>query len=221
MNSPAENTVPRGLLDETPSLDFSHQSVQEYVAEFRVLVSQHEQATGLYKKVRDGFLYDPYHLDLRKQALKASVVAGKKRAWCVEKAVLCCAGMRALGIPARLGFGIVKNHIGVEKLLSYLRRDEIVFHGFTEVLLDGRWTKCTPAFDRRICRLNRVEPLEWDGTEDSLLQAYRGEEHYMEYLHFYGSFEDVPFELMYAEMKKYYPHLFSDPVETPQFSFRF
>jgi len=208
-------------LAETPSLDFSESAVQEYVAEFRNCSTPKEQAIGLYLKVRDGFLYDPYHLNLRPEALKASMIVGKRRAWCVEKAILCCAGLRALGIPARLGFGIVKNHIGVEKLVHYLRRDEIVFHGFVEVLLEGNWTKCTPAFDRRICRLNGVEPLNWNGTADSLFQAYRGEEKYMEYLHFYGVFADVPYDLMHKEMEKYYPHLFADPIETEEFSFRF
>jgi hypothetical protein len=208
-------------LEETPSLNFTHPSVQTYLQGIRELPTQKERAIALYIKVRDGFLYDPYHLDLRPQALQASTVIGKNRAWCVEKAIVCCAGMRALGIPARLGFGIVKNHIGVEKLTAYLERSEIVFHGFVEVYLDGSWTKCTPAFDRRICRLNGVEPLEWDGSADSLFQAYRGEEQYMEYLHFYGVFADVPFALMREEMERYYPHLFSHPVDTAAFSFRF
>lgn len=220
MNESSEISEEQVYLTETPSLDVSAPAVQEYVAEFRGLPSGKAKAIGLYLKVRDGFLYDPYHLDLRPEALRASSIIGKPRAWCVEKAIVCCAGMRALGIPARLGFGIVKNHIGVEKLKSYLRRDEIVFHGFVEAKLDGRWTKCTPAFDRRICRLSRVEPLEWDGTEDSLFQAFRGEEQYMEYLRFYGVFEDVPFRLMHEEMEKYYPHLFSDPIVTAEFSFR-
>jgi hypothetical protein len=218
-NGEHEMSDEQQFLSETHSLDFSHPAVQEYIAAFRELPSEKEKAVALYIKVRDGFLYDPYHLDLRPSALKASVVTGKSRAWCVEKSILCCAGMRALGIPARLGFGIVKNHIGVEKLLHYLKRDEIVFHGFTEVYLDGKWTKCTPAFDRRICRINKVEPLEWDGSEDSLFQAYRGEEKYMEYLHFYGVFADVPFELMKTEMERYYPHLFTEKVDTAEFSF--
>jgi transglutaminase-like putative cysteine protease len=221
MSNNTQNPEQQRYLNETPSLDLSHPAVQEYIAEFRTLDSDRERAIGLYRKVRDGFIYDPYHLDLRPVALKASVIADKGRAWCVEKAVLCCAGMRALGIPARLGFGIVKNHIGIEKLLSYLQRDEIVFHGFVEVLLDGRWTKCTPAFDRNVCRMSGVEPLEWDGTEDSLFQAYRGDEQFMEYIHFYGSFDDVPFVLMHTEMERHYPHLFSEPVDTPTFSFRF
>ncbi|ASS48356.1 MAG: hypothetical protein A3D31_08670 [Candidatus Fluviicola riflensis] len=209
------------FLEETPFLDHSHPKIRDYVAEFRQFTDPQEQATKLYLKVRDGFLYDPYHLDLRPQALVSSSIIGKTRAWCVEKAILCCSALRALGIPARLGFGIVKNHVGVDKLVSYLRKDEIVFHGFTEVLLDGVWTKCTPAFDRRICRINRVEPLEWDGTADSLFQAFRGDEQYMEYLHFYGSFDDVPVSLMHREMQAHYPHLFETPIDTPAFSFRF
>ncbi|HLP56267.1 MAG TPA: transglutaminase-like domain-containing protein [Fluviicola sp.] len=209
------------FLEETPFLDHSHPKVQEYVAEFRQLSDPKEQAKQLYLKVRDGFLYDPYHLDLRPQSLAASAIIGKPRAWCVEKAIVCCSGLRALDIPARLGFGIVKNHVGVDKLVSYLRKDEIVFHGFVEVLLNNNWTKCTPAFDRRICRINRVEPLEWDGTADSLFQAFRGDEQYMEYLHFYGSFADVPVGLMHREMQAHYPHLFETPIDTTAFSFRF
>ena len=41
----------------------------------------------------------------------------------------------------------------------------------------------------------------------------------MEYLHDYGSYNDVPIDLMNAEMKKYYPHLFEETVNTKQFSF--
>jgi len=216
-----ENTDFSDYLNETEMINYRNPAVQSYVEEFRALSTKKEQAVAVYEKVRDGFLYDPYHLDLRKEALTASAVIGKSRAWCVEKSIVCCAALRSLGIPARLGFGIVKNHIGVEKLMSYLRKDEIVFHGFVEVYLDGQWTKCTPAFDKRICRLNKVEPLTWTGGEDSLFQAYRGEERYMEYLHFYGVFADVPLKLMHDEMKKHYPHLFSDPVDTAAFSFRF
>lgn len=216
-----EKENPDVFLAETACLDYNHPAVQAYAEPFRKLASDKEKAIAVYNQVRDGFLYDPYHLDLRPQALKASVITGKTRAWCVEKAILCCAVLRALEIPARLGFGIVKNHIGTEKLTFYLRKDEIVFHGFVEVFLDGRWSKCTPAFDRRICRLNRVDPLEWNGAEDSLFQAYRGDEQFMEYLHFYGSFADVPLELMHSEMFHHYPHLFFEPVDTPAFSFHF
>lgn len=208
-------------LRETESLDFSHPAVRSFIEQIPTHRDSAKQANAIYETVRDSFLYDPYHLDLRPESLKASVVAGKKRAWCVEKAVLACACFRSYGFPARLGFGIVKNHIGVEKLLDYLKRDEIVFHGYVEVWVNGIWSKCTPAFDPRVCKMSGVPVLTWDTQSDSLFHAFVGTEQFMEYLHFYGDFEDVPFELMHREMQKYYPHLFSNPINTKAFSFDF
>ncbi|MCC6702236.1 MAG: transglutaminase family protein [Fluviicola sp.] len=208
-------------LSATPTLDYQSDEVQAFMADLPLTASIEEKAFWIYHKVRNHFLYDPYHLDLRPSQLKASVVATKSRAWCVEKAVLTAACMRAVGVPTRLGFGIVKNHIGVEKLTSYLKRDEIVFHGFVDVFLNGKWTKCTPAFDQRICAMSGVEPLDWNATEDSLFQAFSSNGRFMEYLHFYGVFPDVPFELMHQEMFSYYPHLFHEQIETRPFSFHF
>jgi transglutaminase-like putative cysteine protease len=164
-------------------------------------------------------LYDPYHLDLTPNGLKASSVTSKKRAWCVEKSTLLAALARKFNIPSRLGYAIVNNHIGVDKLVAYLGREEIVFHGFTELYINDKWVKCTPAFDRRICAISRVSSLDWDGENDSLFQEFDAGRKFMEYLHFYGTFSDVPLELMNSEMKKYYPHLFENVYHTKEFSF--
>lgn len=209
------------FLLETPQMNYSDPEVQQFIQRIPVYSDRIKQAVAIYQTVRDSFLYDPYHLDLRPDFLKASVIVSKKRAWCVEKAVLACACFRSFSFPARLGFGIVKNHIGVEKLLTYLKREEIVFHGYVEVWIEGKWSKCTPAFDPRICKLSGVPLLEWNGMEDSLFQAYVEGEQFMEYLHFYGEFGDVPFELMHREMREYYPDLFDYPIDTRAFSFHF
>lgn len=206
-------------LKSTELIDAEHPAIREFVADIDQQVTKREQAVALYYKVRDHFLYDPYHLDLRPGALKASEILKKKRAWCVEKSIVLAAGLRALNIPSRLGYGIVVNHIGVEKLTAYLKREEIVFHGYVEVFLDGKWVKTTPAFDRKVCRLSGVTPLEWDGKEDAMFQAYEGDHKFMEYVHFYGTFEDVPVDLMNREMKKYYPHLFDKQYDSKEFSF--
>ncbi len=179
-----------------------------------------EQAVLLYAFVRDAFLYDPYHLDLTFDGLKASSVVQKKRAWCVEKASVMAALARKLAIPSRLGYAIVTNHIGVERLTEYLQRPEIVFHGYVELFLEDRWVKSTPAFDRRICRVSGVSVLEWDGKTDAMFQEYEKGKRFMEYLHFYGTFDDVPIDLMNAEMKKFYPHLFSETYNSKEFSFK-
>lgn len=209
-------------LEHTPTIDWKSPEIQSLAEQFKTIDSELERAKAAYLMVRDRMLYDPYHLDLRPEALVASSLVAKNRGWCVEKAILLCALFRALGLPARLGFGVVQNHIGVERLIHYLQREEIVFHGFTEVYLEGNWVKCTPAFDQRVCKLSGVEPLDWNGVDDSLLQPFRADQQrFMEYLHFYGSFHEVPFELMHSEMKKYYPHLFIKPINEKGFSFNY
>lgn len=206
-------------LCETPFLDFQHVSFDTFTAGIDPNLPEKEKAIALYFLVRDAFLYDPYHLDLTSEGLKASNVLSKKRSWCVEKSSVLAACLRKFGIPSRLGYAIVTNHIGVDKLIHYLRREEIVFHGFVDVFLNGKWVKCTPAFDQRICRVSGVTPLDWDGETDSLFQEFDQGKLFMEYKHFYGTFNDVPIELMNAEMKAHYPHLFEEMYDSKDFSF--
>jgi transglutaminase-like putative cysteine protease len=211
-------------LKPTFYLNYEDERFQEFIKPFAEIQDKSIRAEQFYLHVRDYFLYDPYHLDLRPSALQASHLVAKNRAWCVEKAIVFAAGLRAFGIPARLGYAIVENHIGVEKLIRILKSNKIVFHGYVEVYLDKfqSWTKATPAFDVRVCRLNKVEPLIWNGTRDSLFQAYSQGNKFMEYHHNYGTFDDVPSELMQREMRKYYPHLFDGSVpNSKQFSFKF
>jgi hypothetical protein len=90
-----------------------------------------------------------------------------------------------------------------------------------DVFLNGEWVKTTPAFDPGVCRVAGVPCLEWDGKNDAMFQAYNGNQRFMEYTHFYGAFADVPLNLMISEMKKYYPHLFDQEVETKEFTLKF
>lgn len=207
-------------LEETASIDFSKSEIADFLSNMTFSNNQKENALKIFYKVRDSFLYDPYHLNIRKNALVASKAIIQKRAWCVEKALIMVACCRRIGIPARFGFAIVTNHIGVEKLVKYLGRNEIVFHGYAEIFLNNKWVKCTPAFDKFVCRLSKVPALDWDGEHDSMFQEFSNGNKFMEYLHFYGTFEDIPFELMHSEMKRYYPHLFEKEYNLNEFSFR-
>lgn len=209
----------QNFLKETAFLDYSSKKIQAYIAPLISLPSKKEKAIALYYKVRDGFLYDPYHLNLTHKALTSSIILDKKRAWCVEKSIVMASCARALEIPTKLGYAIVKNHIGVEKLSTYLKKPEIVFHGYLELLIEGNWVKCTPTFDTRVCRVSKVSPLEWDAETDSMFQEFEKEQRFMEYVHFYGTFDDVPIQLMNTEMKKHYPHLFKEVFNTKAFSF--
>ena len=200
-------------LQPTEFLDCDHESVREYAERNTAgAVNDIERAVKLYYAVRDGFQYDPYVLDLRRDALKASALLAKTRGYCVEKALLLAASARAVGVPSRLSFYIVRNHIATEKLAKALEKDYLVFHGAAEMYLEGRWVKATPAFNKRLCDFLGVEPIEFDGTGDAIFQEYdRKGNVFMEYLHDYGAFDDMPYQLFLDELDKHYPHLTNNP----------
>ncbi|MGD9486951.1 MAG: transglutaminase family protein [Calditrichaceae bacterium] len=179
-----------------------------------------EKAVKLYYTVRDGFRYDPYKIDLERAAFKASSVLKKGYGFCINKAVLLTAAARAAGIPARLGFADVKNHLTSKKLTELMQTDVFLYHGYSELFLDHKWVKATPAFNLRLCKRFNVKPLEFDGTGDSVFHEFdtNGNRH-MEYIHEHGSFADLPYDRIYSEYKKHYPLLFSMNSDTAKGDF--
>ena len=197
-------------LQPTEFLDYDRTSVREFAEKHaRGAKSDTEKAVALYYAVRDGFQYNPYIIDLRREGLKASNLLTRNRGYCVEKAILLAASARAVGVPSRLSFYIVRNHIATEKLERALKKNYLVFHGAAEVFLDGSWLKTTPAFNEGLCKYLGVAPLEFDGTADSIFQEYDHQGNvFMTYLHEYGFFPDLPYELYLQELAKHYPHIF-------------
>ncbi len=176
-----------------------------------------QQAVSLYYAVRDKFLYNPFSVDLSDEGLKASDVLKRGSGYCVEKANLLAASARALGIPSRIGLADVKNHIGSERLKKLLRSDVFACHGFTELYLNEKWVKATPAFNRSLCEKMGVEPLQFNGLEDSIFQEHdeheNGERKFMEYLHDHGTFADVPKEFIKEVLQRNYPHFFEEGAQ--------
>ena len=159
-----------------------------------------ERATRLFYAVRDGIRYDPYSVTSDPDDYRASTILAQRAAYCIPKAVVLAALARAAGIPARLGFADVRNHLASEKLLARLGTDLFAFHGFTEFWLAGRWVKATPAFNIELCERFGVRPLEFDGRSDALFHEYSADgRRHMEYVADRGSFADLPFgEIMRA-----------------------
>ncbi|PXB86597.1 cysteine protease, partial [Pseudomonas aeruginosa] len=130
--------------------------------------------------------------------------------YCVPKAILLAACARHCRIPARIGLADVRNHLATPRLLEALRSEVFAMHGYTELYLEGRWVKATPAFNRALCRAFDVAPLEFDGVADSVFHPFnRQGERYMEYLADHGQFADLPEELFFSHLQQHYPHLFS------------
>lgn len=167
-----------------------------------------ERAIALYLAVRDGLIYDPYLTDLLPQNARASVALQRGRGHCIAKGQVLAAAARAVGIPSKMGFANVRNHLATEKFIQILKTDIFAFHGYVCLFLDGKWVKATPAFNRTLCEKFGVEPLDFDGKIDSLFQEFDSQKRrYMEYICYHGEFDDMPFERFITEMNKIYPHL--------------
>jgi len=196
-------------LDPTYFIDSDHPAIIKYAhSKTNACISEKEKTIALFNAVRDGYFYNPYYLDMRKEALVASNILKKRSAYCIEKAVLLCAVLRAVHIPARLNFGNVKNHIAADKIIEIFKSNILVFHGCTEVFLDSNWIKITPAFNKSLCNKLDVPVLNFDGINEAVFQQYtENGSAYMEYVHEYGSFDDMPYEPSLSEVKKHYPHI--------------
>jgi transglutaminase-like putative cysteine protease len=192
-------------------VDADHPAVVRYARQHAGEGDALARAVRLYYAIRDGFRYNPWRVDLRPEGFKASTVPGRdadEGGHCIDKANLLAACARSLGIPARLHFANVRNHIGTEELERQLGTSLLVFHGYAELHLEGKWVAATPAFNKELCDRLGVDPLEFDGRSDSIFQQYdRAGGKFMEYVHDYGPFAGIPFELMLAEWKKHYPAL--------------
>ena len=171
--------------------------------------SARERAISLYYAVRDLIRYNPF-LDFSKpEAFKASAVLEAGEGFCVGKAALLAACGRAAGLESRVGFADVKNHLTSPRLVETMGSDLFVYHGFSEFRLDGKWVKCTPAFNLELCRRFRVKPLEWDGASDSIFHPFdEDNRRHMEYLRDRGSFADVPVDDIQKVFRETYPRFY-------------
>lgn len=197
------------FLQPAEFINSDHPVVQAFASEQSAWVSSpEEKIEALYYAVRDGFRYDPYRLDFSRKAMKASDLPTRSYGYCVEKSCLFAASARAIGVPARIGFANVRNHIGTARLEAALRTNVLVFHGYAEIYLNDRWIKFTPVFNKELCDLLNVAPLEFDSSEGAIFQQYdQAGGLFMEYLHDYGSFADIPYDFFMSELKRHYPHL--------------
>jgi transglutaminase-like putative cysteine protease len=164
------------------------------------------RAVKLCYAVRDEILYDPYYGGEEQKYFRASDCLCAKRGFCIPKAALLAAAARSVGIAARVGYADVRNHLSTKKLLELMGGDLFIWHSFTELYLEGRWVKATPAFNLSLCQRFGVHPLEFDGRHDSLFHEFDREgRRHMEYVRERGNFADVPYQAIIADFRKTYP----------------
>ncbi|MDE1947950.1 MAG: transglutaminase family protein [Burkholderiales bacterium] len=193
-------------LAPTALIDSDHPAVVDFAQRHAVGADARERAVALFLAVRDEFRYDPYRIDMRPEGMRASSVIATGHGWCVPKAALLAAAARAVGIPARLGFADVRNHLSTERLRRTMQSDLYLWHGYTDLWIGGAWRKATPAFNIQLCERFGLLALEFDGEHDSIYHPFdRAGNRHMEYVNQRGSFDDMPLARIVADFAAFYP----------------
>lgn len=204
MDEPTPPTA--AALAATALIDSDHPAVIDFARRHAVGADDRERAVALAYAVRDGFRYDPYRIDLSVSGMRASSVLAQGYGWCVPKAALLAAVARAAGIPARVGYADVRNHLSTERLRRTLQTDLFVWHGYADLWIEGRWLKATPAFNVELCERFGLLPLDFDGRSDSIYHPFdKAGNRHMEYVNQHGAFDDMPLDRIVAAFKATYP----------------
>ena len=78
-------------------------------------------------------------------------------------------------VPSKVGFADVRNHLCTPRLRALMGSDVFIYHGITELFLDGKWVKATPTFNIGLCERFGVIPLDFDGHADARKVGKAGE----------------------------------------------
>jgi len=197
-------------LKPTLTIDCETRSIKEKALELtKGQKGTAEKAKSLFYFVRDEIKYNPYSPRHFPEHYRANTILDRGEGYCVQKAVLLAALARAVGIPARLGFADIRNYLPMGNLAEVMGTNLFVYHGYDELYIKGRWIKATPTFDLKMCRENRIIPVEFDGKKDAMFHSHNldGKLH-IEYVHHHGHYQDLPWdEIQNARVQAYGPEL--------------
>lgn len=210
MSKHHNDTIDSAYLNPAEFVDADNPAVLDFTLEFsRPGASEIDNAISLYGAVRDQFAYTPYWDFNDPETFRASNCLKTRKGMCQSKAALLAASARALNIPARIGFADVINHMSSKKFLDILGTNIFYWHAYTDLYLAGKWVKATPAFDADLCHAFNVNPLDFDGLNDSLFQPMNADHHkFMEYVGDHGTFADVPVKQIQQDFIAKYPAYF-------------
>ena len=134
--------------------------------------SKKEMAIAIYEYVRDEWYYSPLRLSLIPEEWQVDYLIKREKGHCIDKSILLITLLKALNFKARLGLAKVRNHIAAERVVAFLGTDVLVPHGYVEILIEHKWVKATPAFNKSLCEKLGVEVLTFNGEEDSIFQKF-------------------------------------------------
>lgn len=213
-------------LQETEHFDYSSETVQNIINSLELEgLDEIEKAKKLFYFVRDNYRYSIKHISLDPNIFKASYTLKQKASFCIPKAIALSTLARAVGIPARIHLVDFANHRLAPGLVELWGTNIMVTHCYSELFLNEKWVKATPALDIKTCEKHEFIPVNFDGVEDGLLKEVdqKGRPH-AEYVKDHGTFADLPYDFIVNEWKQMYDsnssstlkNMFSTKIETFQ-----
>jgi len=182
-----------------PSIvDRAHSLTQTYEGD-------REKAVALFDFVRDAIAYNPYGPAKEKERYKASATLARGYGYCIQKAVLLTALLRAVSIPAALVFADIRNPLIPDNLKRVLKTNDFVYHCYNNIFVNGSWLKATCAFDSAMCAKLNIPVVRFDGTRDAVFPPITSDGRpFVVYLRHRGISADIPFEEVMHEFESFY-----------------
>jgi len=190
------NDMGTGYLDKTSFIDCDHPSVKNKSKELTAnMEDARDKAIRLFYFVKDEIRYNIFTPRSTDVCFKASHVLARREGYCVQKAVLLAALARAAGIPARLRFAEIRAHLTSPEIVAQRGSNVFLYHGLTDLQINGRWVKATPTYDLEYCKKMGIAPICFDGEKDAMLPAFTEDGRpNVEYIEDLGFFADLPLE---------------------------
>jgi transglutaminase-like putative cysteine protease len=137
----------------------------------RGMTGESERASALFAWCRDTVRYIPYAPFAALEHYEPMRTLDRGYGFCTQKSALLVALARAAGIPARFHYADLLNHNMPGRLGLVLGSNRMVYHTYADLMVDGRWLKVTPSFERPLCEKMSWRLVEFDGTSDATLHA--------------------------------------------------
>ena len=206
----------------TEFIDCDTKSIKEKAeAITQGLQTDKEKAIALYYFVRDEIRHNPYAPAYVREYCKASAILEAGDGICQHKAILLTALARAVGIPARVGFVDVYDHLLSDSFREMAGGTNLLsLHGYAELHVNGKWLHVSPSYNLEKCQKCGFVPVEFDGENDAKDSQYdqNGNPH-VEHVKDHGTFDDFPWDYVLSYIREFVARMgmnFDELMETGQ-----
>ena len=155
-----------------------------------------QKAVRLFSHVRDEIQYE-FRAKLAKDEYRASRVLSDGKGFCVQKAGLLCALLRAARIPSALVLCDLKDSTLPTHIVEAMGTNTMFHHGLNAIHLNGSWLLADASLSPDVVARKRYRRVDFNGEDDALFPetTLAGAAH-AEVIRFHGMYVDLPFGQM-------------------------